>query len=270
MHIINLPEDDPNKGSAARVVQRQGQIAQYVLDHGSANIKELADLFGVSLITAHRDLDELERQGFLRKLRGYVTAQPSGLFDSNVRYRLRTATAEKDALARFALTQIEPGQSVMLDESTTSLAIARLLHRKAPLHVTTNFAMVLNELNEVKGIDLVSLGGEYLPALAAFSGEVCLASLAAVRSDVLFVSTSAVSRCVALHQDERIMRGKRAMMDSADFRVLLVDHTKFGKTAFYKLAPLQDFDLVVVDSNIEEDHLDELRGCSVPVEIAPI
>jgi DeoR/GlpR family transcriptional regulator of sugar metabolism len=130
--------------------------------------------------------------------------------------------------------------------------------------------MVLNELNEVKGIDLVSLGGEYLPALAAFSGEVCLASLAAVRSDVLFVSTSAVSRCVALHQDERIMRGKRAMMDSADFRVLLVDHTKFGKTAFYKLAPLQDFDLVVVDSNIEEDHLDELRGCSVPVEIAPI
>lgn len=268
MQIINLPEDDPNKGSAARVVQRQGQIAQYVLERGSANIKELAELFGVSLITAHRDLDELERQGFLRKLRGYVTAQPSGLFDSNVRYRLRTATAEKEALARFALTQIESGQSVMLDESTTSLAVARLLHRKAPLHVTTNFAMVLNELNDVKGVDLVSLGGEYLPFLAAFGGEVCQASLAAVRADVLFVSTSAISGCFALHQDERTMRGKRAMMESADRRILLVDHTKFGKTAFYRLASLKDFDLVVVDSGIEEKHLEELYGCSVPVGIA--
>jgi hypothetical protein len=37
------------------------------------------------------------------KLRGRVTAQPSSFFDSNVRYRLRAALAEKEALARFAL-----------------------------------------------------------------------------------------------------------------------------------------------------------------------
>jgi DeoR/GlpR family transcriptional regulator of sugar metabolism len=270
MYTIKLPEDDPNRGSAARVVRRQGEIAQYVLDKGSANIKDLAELFGVSLITAHRDLDELERQGFLRKLRGYVTSQPSGLFDSNVRYRLRTATAEKEALARFALSLVEPGQSIMLDESTTSLAVARNLHRKTPLHVTTNFAMILNELNDVKGIDIVSLGGEYLPALAAFGGEVCQASLEAVRADVLFVSTSAVSNCIALHQDERIMRGKRAMMHSADLRILLVDHTKFGKTAFYRLASLYDFDLVVVDSNVKDEHLDQLREFSIPFEVAPV
>ncbi|GCB49379.1 deoR family glycerol-3-phosphate regulon repressor [Streptomyces sp. NL15-2K] len=44
-------------------------------------------------------LDELERQGVVRKFRGGVTAQPSAVFESNVQYRLRTMRAEKAAVA---------------------------------------------------------------------------------------------------------------------------------------------------------------------------
>jgi DeoR/GlpR family transcriptional regulator of sugar metabolism len=177
---------------------------------------------------------------------------------------------EKEALAKYALTQVEPGQSVLLDESTTALTVAKLLPSKAPLTVITNFVLILNELSEIKGINQICLGGEYLPFLAAFGGEICQASLSAVRADVLFMSTSAVSDCVALHQDQRTMAGKRAMMASAKRRILLVDHTKFGKVALHKLAPLRDFDLVVVDSEIDEDRLEELRECSVPFEVAPL
>ena len=268
--IFGVPGDGSGKSGSERVIRRQGLIAEYVTEQGSAAVKDLAERFDVSLITIHRDLDELERQGMVRKLRGYVTAEPSSLFDSNVRYRLRVARQEKEALARFALTQIEPGQSVLLDESTTALAVAKLLPGKAPLTVVTNFAMILNELTEVKGIDLVSLGGEYLPLLGAFRGEVCQASLAAVRADIVFISTSAVSDCVALHQVERTMRGKRAMMDSAKRCILLVDHTKFGKVAFHRLAPLRDFDLVAVDSGIDKEQLEKLRDCSVPFEVVSV
>lgn len=252
------------------MVRRQGRIAEHVLEQGSVAIKDLAEHFGVSLITMHRDLDELERQGIIRKLRGYVTAEPSSLFDSSVRYRMRAAQQEKEALARFAATQVEPGQSVLLDESTTALAVARTLPNKTPLTVITNFALVLNELSEVRGIDLISLGGEYLPFLAAFGGEVCRASLSAVRADVLFTSTSAVSDGVALHQDEKTMSGKRAMIESAHRSILLVDHTKFGRVALHKLAPLSDFDLVVVDSGVDEAHLDDLRERSIPFEVVPV
>ena len=269
-NIIGLLGDGSGRSGSEKVIRRQSGIADFVFEHGSAAIKDLAELFDVSLITIHRDLDELERQGMLRKLRGYVTAEPSSLFDSSVRYRLTAAMREKEALAKFALTQVEPGQSVLLDESTTALMVARFLPGKTPLTVITNFAMILNELNEVKGIDLICLGGEYLPFLAAFGGEVCQASLGAVRADVLFMSTSAVSDCVALHQDQRTMAGKRAMMAAAKRRILLVDHTKFGKVALHKLAPLRDFDLVVVDSGIDDASLKELEECSVPFEVVPL
>ena len=85
-------------------IRRQEQIAEYVLRQGSVSAKDLASLLGVSLKTVHRDLDELERQGVLRKLHGRATAQPSSLFESNVRYRLKTATVEKVALSVRAVS----------------------------------------------------------------------------------------------------------------------------------------------------------------------
>jgi DNA-binding GntR family transcriptional regulator len=67
---------------------RRERIAEIVLGREAVAARELATLFDVSLMTVHRDLDELERQGVLRKIRGGATPQPSSLFESNVRYRL--------------------------------------------------------------------------------------------------------------------------------------------------------------------------------------
>ncbi|MFC7733381.1 DeoR family transcriptional regulator [Actinomadura keratinilytica] len=44
--------------------ERQRLIAEQVLSEGSASAADLAERFGVSLMTIHRDLDELERQGW--------------------------------------------------------------------------------------------------------------------------------------------------------------------------------------------------------------
>src|SRR5882724_5215348 len=91
--------DVPERG---RPVRRQAEIAEHVVQHGSVSANDLADMFHVSLMTIHRDLDELERQGVVRKFRGGVSAQPSSVFESNVSFRLRAGREEKQALARRA------------------------------------------------------------------------------------------------------------------------------------------------------------------------
>ena len=212
----------------------------------------------------------MERQGVLRKLRGAAEPQPSSLFESNVRYRLRAAKAEKEALARHALKKIEPGQAVMLDDSTTALPLASLLKNCVPLTVITNFMMGIRELSTVKGITLISLGGEYLAGHDSFTGVVCEAAISSLRADILFMSTSAVSEGVAMHQEQEIVRTKRALLRSAEYKVLLLDHHKVGKVALHQLARLDEFDVVVVDSGLDKESLAELREYNVPVEVAPL
>lgn len=243
---------------------------EHVLQQGSVTAKELAEIFDVSLMTVHRDLDELERQGLLRKMRGKVTAQPSGLFESTVGYRLRMSSREKMSLARFAVTQIEPGQSIIMDDSTTVLPLARLLHNRAPLTVITNFRMVLNELSGVRSINLISLGGEYSPSYDAYFGVICEQSLASLSADVSFISTSAVSGVIAYHQHQHEVRVKRAMMEASDRNILLLDNTKLGKKALHQLVSLKEFDLMVVDSGIDQAQLKELREYSVPIKVVSV
>ena len=251
-------------------VLRQEQVAEYVLHHGSVSAKDLASVFGVSTMTVHRDLDELEHQGVLRKVRGAAEPRPTSLFESNVRYRIRAARGEKEAVCRFAVRQVEPGQSVMLDDSTTALPLARLLKQVTPLTVITNFRMGIDELSGAKGINLTALGGEYLASHDAFIGIVCEAAISSLHADVLFMSVPAVSECHAMHQEQDIVRTKRAMMAATRRRVLLIDHHKLEKSALHMLAPLTDFDLVVVDAGADPQAVDDLRDCGVPVEVAPL
>ena len=249
---------------------RRERIAEYVLGRDVVPARELAARFDVSLMTVHRDLDELEQQGVLRKVRGGATPQPSSLFESNVRYRLSAARPEKEALARFALRLIEPGQAVLLDDATTTLALARLLPALAPVTVITNYLATIRALHEKRGVRLIALGGEYLPSHDSFTGVVCEAAIASLRADLFFMSTSAVSSGVAFHQEQEIVKVKRAMLAAATRRVLLVDHGKLGQTALHKLAPLADFDLIVVDAGADEAQLRELRESKVPLEVAPL
>jgi len=255
---------------ARRPARRQAEIAAYVVEHGTATAHELVEAFGVSLMTVHRDLDALERQGVVRKYRGGVTAQPTSVFESNVAYRLNTAQAQKQALARRARDMVEPGMSVMLDDSTSALAVVRLLEGVAPLTVATNFLPAISLLTAMPDVRLIVLGGIYSPTHDSFGGVPCAEAVEALQTDLLFCSVSAVSATHAYHQEQEIVPVKRAMLRAARTRVLMIDNAKLRRTALHRLAPLTDFDLVLVDDQAPADQVAALRDKGARVEVVEV
>jgi DeoR/GlpR family transcriptional regulator of sugar metabolism len=246
---------------------RQQRISELVLEHGALSIKALTAAFGVSQMTVHRDLDELEARGILRKVRGGATAQPSSLFESSVDYRMASQLTAKRAIAREALRHVQPGDSVILDDSTTSFRLAELLPQRAPLTVITNFLPAIGHLHDRRGISLIGLGGRFSPPYGAFLGPLTETSIRSLRASVLFASTSALTQGVLYHQDQEIASSKRALLDAAARRILLVDHSKLDKEALHRVVPASDFDLVIVDEAIRPEALAALREL-VPVEVA--
>ncbi len=247
---------------------RQAAITDLVLRHGSVSAQELAEAFSVSVMTVHRDLDQLQRQGVLRKARGVATVQPSGTFESKVEFRLKTQLEAKRTIAQHACRHLEPGMSVLLDDSTTALQMLPHLPALAPLTVATHYLAALTRLARITEIQVVALGGHYDPRHDAFLGTTCLETIAAMRFDAAFLSTSAVSHGYAFHQEDRIVAVKRAMLDAADSRYLLVDHSKLTRSALHRLAPLRRFDAVVVDADVPARQLAARREHHVRVEVA--
>lgn len=251
---------------------RQRLIGERVIAQGSCTAQELATEFGVSIMTVHRDLDQLEQRGIVRKFHGGVTAQPSGVFESQLSYRMTSKSQEKGAIARAALRYVEPGMSLLLDDSTSILHMVPGLAERAPLHVATTLLSGLRMLADIAqeaDLTVIGLGGVYDLPHDSFVGMQCIEQVAGLRADALFMSTSAVSTTDAFHQEERIVALKRAMVGAATKRYLLVDNTKLGRVALHRIVSLDQFDLIITDSGADPTVLEAWDASGIRYEVAP-
>ena len=249
---------------------RQRELVELVLREGSASAQEISEAFGVSLMTAHRDVDELVKAGMVRKFHGGVTALPSAVFDSSIHFRSRSALAEKAAIARTAASLVEPGMVVMLEDATTTLALARELTDIAPLTVITNFPEIVQVLKGREEVRLIMLGGVYSSGHEAYLGLPCIDAVAKVRADIHFSSTSAMSVSQAFHSEQDVVLVTRAMMASSHRSALLMDHHKIGRTALHAVAPLTDFTDLVVDDGTDAETLATLHDTHPSVHVAAL
>lgn len=261
---------NPDHTPAMKQSDRHDAITELVLNAGTMRIDDIAEYFSVSTMTVHRDLDALAAKGVLRKSRGSVTAVATSLVEANIAFRERQSRAAKEAVARAALDLVEPGQAVILDDSTTGLPFAQSLPRRAPLTVVTNSARVLATLANETGISLISTGGQYYSWCDAFMGAVTLSALRGIRADIFFMSAPAIVDGICFHQHHDTVLVKQAMFDAARSRILYVDHTKFGQRALHAMAPLTDFDAVIVDSGADDSIIARLHQSGVHTVIAQV
>ncbi len=232
---------------------RRQQIIELLVEERSASLDALARRFDVSKMTIHRDLDDLEAAGLLRKQRGGATIEPSSRFESDIRFRTRKAVSEKRRIARFAAEFVEPGMSVLIDDSSTARAAVPFLTDKRPLTIVTNNLAAMSDLAGQGGITLIALGGTYSGKFDGFFGILTQGALAGLRVDIGLLSTSSIDGTTAFHQDQAVVAVKRRMIASAARCYLLVDHQKFGRTALHRLADLDAFDGVVTSDALDPD-----------------
>lgn len=263
-----LSEDVPADSRQARQLARRQLIAEAVTAEGSIRIEEIAERFEISLMTAHRDLDDLAARGILHKTRGAASAAPTSLVEATDTYRSRRQAAEKSSIAATAARMIEPGQVVFLDDSTTVAQMVPHLSAKLPLTVITNSLGLMTALAGTAELKLLGLGGQYHDWCNAFMGRMTMREIAQLRADTLFLSMAAITDGIVFHQSAEMADTKRAMMDSAARRILVADHTKFDRRALHGMAGLDEFDAIVIDSDTPAEQRAALGHHGIEVIVA--
>ena len=118
-------------------------IREYVENKSVATIKEIQELFpDVSLMTIHRDLNELQRQGIITKHRGMVKF---ARFKDDVDFQVRMEENNpgKLSMVKKAIKLLQPHSSVFLDAGTSNLFLAKNLPDMSLNVVTTSPGIAL-------------------------------------------------------------------------------------------------------------------------------
>jgi DeoR/GlpR family transcriptional regulator of sugar metabolism len=248
--------------------ERRQAIMDLLIEDRAVDLDALADKFHVSKMTIHRDLDDLEQIGLLRKVRGGATIEAGTQFESDFRIREKQDGPAKVRLAHAALRLVEPGMTVMINDGSMAAVLGAMMEEKRPLTVITNNGAIIDRLRGAAGITLIALGGVYSAKFNGFFGVVTENALARLRADIAFISAPAVSGLHAYHMDDAVVRAKRAMMQAAERSCLLVNRTRFGRSALHVLAELPDFDAIITDGAPEPETRVALDRAGVAITIA--
>jgi len=252
--------------SQAAVEERRQAVLRHVVEHGETRIDDLAGRFDVSLMTMHRDLDDLAKRHLLRKERGRAVAFPALTMETATRFRENSNFSAKNALCAAAVGQIRPGSTVLMDDSTTLYPLAPALAQFDQLAVVTNSVGLAQHLAAAPGVEVTLLGGRYHGDFNSCTGPAVTRALSRIHADLALMSATAVLSGQLFHPLSEYVEVKLAMLASAQRALLLVDHSKFGKTATHAYGTVADYQAVITDTGTPDEEMTAIRGCGVPVE----
>ena len=184
-------------------LERHRLIVELLGQHGVMRVDEIAQATRVSRETVRRDLSELERKGVLNRSHGGALlvenplptprGLPSGLpiQDGQGSFQQRTLrhSEAKMRLGRKALQLLQPGDTILLDSSSTSWFMARQIPEMA-LTVITPSVAILQALMSRRSLHLIGLGGDFSPTEEAFFGEMTGRMLREYAIDTFFLLVS--------------------------------------------------------------------------------
>jgi DeoR family transcriptional regulator, fructose operon transcriptional repressor len=231
------------------------------LDRDSfVSVTRLAADLSCSEMTIRRDLAKLEVAGKLKRRHGGAVPTKVVRLEFAMRARSKVRAAQKTAIARRALQLIRPGQKIILDTGTTTLALAHAMRELEKVTVVTTSLANVWALMGAPGVECILLGGSVRETSPDLYGPLVEENLSRMRVDIAFIGCDALTDTgEMMTTDHRIAKATELMIANSKQTALLADSTKAGSTSFITYSRLSEIDYLVTDPEMPAEVL-EMAG----------
>ncbi len=245
-------------------IERKNEILNKLRAEQRVLVSELAIHYGVTEETIRRDLDKLEKEGFATKTYGGAILGNSTKLDLSYTVRNKTNVEAKSAIAALVSQLVQDGDHLMLDDSSTSLYIAKQLKEKKDLTIVTYSVEIVMELAGVEGWTILSTGGTLRPGSLAFTGHQVADTLSKYHVDKAILSCKGIDPQAGITDSaEGHAVAKQAMIRGAREVILALDDTKFDKISCVQVAPLEAVQTVVTSRKPDKVWLEQFKQLQV-------
>ena len=253
--------------------ERRRRILEHVRRHGTADLRDLAEVADASEVTVRRDLRVLEEQGLIARHRGGAAAlQEPRTASTEPEYTAEPpARPEQVAIARLAATLVQRGDAIAIGAGTTAQQLAATLVDATDLTVVTNSLLVGEVLGRARDVSVVMTGGSLRGSTYGLVGSGAEQSFADLRVRRAFVSGDGLTAGWGLSTSDLAEAGvDRAIAEAAHEVLVLADHTKLGTDAPFQSVPIERIAHLVTDDGADPAALAALQAAGVQVHVAAV
>jgi DeoR/GlpR family transcriptional regulator of sugar metabolism len=211
-------------------------------------LPQLSALFPeVSLMTIHRDLSQLQEDGFLVKIRGGARYIANVSNEPAFAAREIVGKSAKQAIAGKAVPFLSGSSSIFIDAGTTMMAFAKHIP-DVQANVMTTGPNIALELARKPMMTVNLCGGALNKNNLTLSGDTAIDCLSGINIDTAFVVASGYSQgsgfTCGMESEARI---KKLVVGKARTSIVLIDSSKFERMLPYTFAGLSDFSCMITD-----------------------
>lgn len=226
---------------------RQTEMLGLIREGRCSNVKEIAQELYISQATARRDLHQLETKGLVKLLYGNIIPLTDGPHDLPLAFRQNQARDSKRILARKAVDMIPNGSTVMMDASSSVLAMTEFIGSDKDLTVFTNCIKTALKLCE-NSVTVYLIGGRIDNSNFVTSGAWTDTSVNSINVDYFFFSSKAMDENgIISGTSESGVEMRKQMIRCSKNSYFICNAEKIGEKSTFTLCDAHDITGVITD-----------------------
>ncbi|MCL4377773.1 MAG: DeoR/GlpR family DNA-binding transcription regulator [Actinobacteria bacterium] len=249
---------------------RRYKILELIKNKKLIAVSELIDFTKSSKATITRDLRNLESEGLIKRSYGgitYIEEKPSYSFSDSSICQIK----EKKAIAKVAFSLLKENDTMITNPGTTTLELCKnIVQSNINVFVITNSLKVLELFAKNNRRNVFCIGGDLNLEVYAFTGQISNIIMGMIQAEIGFIGVHGIDLEAGITLP--ISSGTEllsTLSKQVKQKVILADHSKFGKTSLYKVEiQLQDIDKIITDTQTDEKYIKALEKKGIEVLIA--
>ncbi len=257
--------------------ERLTKIMEILKRESKASVESLAQQFNVSGVTIRADLRELEIRDLIMRTHGGAllkeTVEESLRQDHDPSYarRVNENIQRKEAIGRAAAALLKDGESVMLDDGSTTLQVAHSLPLDRKLQVITNGVNICLELLGNPSVELIATGGTLNRVDLSYTGRVAEDAARRFFANKAILGASGVSLTHGITApDQQKAELKKVMIAHSHELIIVADSSKLNRVTLVQISTIENVRTIVTDSQAPADFVKSLRDRGVTVVLADL
>lgn len=239
--------------------ERYQQILVMLEKESSVKVSKLMKMFDVSIETVRRDLEYLEKEGYLKRVYGGAVLENVNTKQVNFKTRENEYIEEKKEISDIAVRFIREGQSIALDSATTTLEIAEAIKKKFErLTVLTNSIVIASELSDMEKYTIILCGGILKSEEFSLVGDLAISHIGTFHIDTAFIGASGISLKEGITDyDIDQLSIQKKIIEVSQQNIIVADSSKFDRVSLSKICDLDKIDMIITDSKLKPKILEK-------------
>ena len=251
---------------------RHRVILSAVQDRSLVKVLDLCALTGASEATVRRDINTLDDQKQLRRVRGgaeaLTTAPFVGLAGRPFSINETMNISAKQAIAAAAVELCADDEPVIINGGTTTFQMVHPLASRRMQVFTNSFPIAEHLLKNSTNTVLLSGGIIYREQniiLSPFDNDVTR-NFYAKR---MFMGAAGIGPLGLMEQDPLLIQAEQKLIGQAEELIVLVDSSKFANRSSLILCPLDRIDTIITDDGIDDRTAAMFEAAGVTLIVVP-